>query len=205
MWGLSFVFLIIAAACGYWLRSSLRSRSGEIPCTAGGVPMLPLLVGLGGVLAMVAGSGTLIGSLHLIEAGDVAFMAYFVSLSAAAVLFIMSVAATHTNRVALVWIRLSPPNQLIVRTPEGTDTVTLEAGRVRAWVVGSGMGGPSFIQYFIGAGERTLNLVVPMTIRAARVTEGAPWLAQYTGAVVQGRVKDVHRFLEPYCASAQPR
>jgi hypothetical protein len=205
MWGLSCALLIIAAACGYWLRASLRTRGGEIPCTAGGVPMLPLLVGLGGVLAMVGVSGELIGSLHLIAAGDMAFAAFIVSVSAAAASFIMAVAAAHTNRAALVWLRLSPPNQLIVRTPQGTDTVTLEAGCVRASFVGSGVGGATFIQYFIGAGERTLNLVVPMTIRAAHVMEGAPRLAHYTGAVVQGRVKDVHRFLEPHCAKAEIR
>jgi hypothetical protein len=64
------------------------------------------------------------------------------------------------------------------------------------------MAGLTYVQYFIASGERILNLVVPFTLRAARVTEGAPWVARRTGAVVQGTVKDVHRFLEPYCASA---
>lgn len=203
MWGLSVAFLIVAVVCGHWLRTLIRSRGTEIPCTSGVLPIRPVLVGVCGLFAMAGGSGIVIAQLHLFGAGSAAFIAYLVSMSAAAILFIMAVATAHTNRVALVWISLSPPNQLIVRPPGGTDTVTLETGCVRAAVVGNGAAGPTFVQYFVAAGERTLNLVVPFTIRAARTTEGAPWLAQYTGAVVQGRIKDVHRFLEPYCANAE--
>ena len=200
MWVLSVAFVIVAAACGSWLRASIRSRGADIPCTSGAPATFPVLVSLAGALAMVGASGFIIAWLQLFGAGGLAFWAYLVSMGAAVTLFIMAVAAVHTNRVALVWLRLSLPNQLIVRTPDRIDTVTLEAGSVRASIVGNGAAGPKFVQYFVASGERTLNLVVPMTIRGARVADdGSPWLAQYTGAVVQGRVNEVHRFLEPYC------
>jgi hypothetical protein len=131
VWSLSIAFLIIATACGYWLNVSIRSRGVEIPCTAGAVPAVPVIIGVGGIFVMAGGSGALIAWLHLFGAGALAFTVYLASMSAASILFILAVATVHTNRVALVWIKLSPPNRLVVRTPDGIETVTLENGCVR--------------------------------------------------------------------------
>lgn len=69
----------------------------------------------------------------------------------------------------------------------------------RAFIVGNGVAGPKYVQYFIEVGGRTLNLVVPYCLGIGSVGDGAPWLAQYVGPVVQARVKEPHRFLGPYC------
>src|SRR5215510_6088261 len=101
MWILSGAFLVIAAACVHRLRSALRSRGDEIPCTSGGVSIVPLAIGLGGVCAMAGGSGVAIAFMDLHAGESAAFAAYLTSMGAAAVSFILAVAAWHTNRSAL--------------------------------------------------------------------------------------------------------
>jgi hypothetical protein len=198
MWGLVIAFLLIAGAGGFWLRRAIRSRGAEIPCTSGAVPIVPVLLGVVVIGAMAGGSGFLISQLHLFGAGPWAFTSWLLSMSAASIVIIVALTAAHTNRVALVWLSLHPPNELTLRTPDGTERVSLDKGCVRALIVGNGAAGPTHVQYFIEVGDRTLNLVVPFALGIG-VADDAPWLAQYVGAVVQGRIKETHRFLEPFC------
>jgi hypothetical protein len=199
MWSLSIAFILLAAVSGYWLRRATRSRAGEIPCTSGAMPVMPALLSVCVILGMASGSGLLISHFHWSGSSAIAYVAWMIPFGAASLLFVLALAAAHTNRVAMAWLSLTLPNALIIRTPAETTRVLLEKKCVRAFVVGNGMGGPTYVQYFIEVGERTLNLVVPYSLGIGSITDGAPWLAQYVGLVVQSRAREIHHFLEPFC------
>jgi hypothetical protein len=195
----------MAIALAFSLRALIRSRRDYIPCVGRQVEPLPLLLGLLGLVGVVVAnalilkaSGELGGPRHLDPA---LFIAWLAGMSAFAILLILVIATLHTNRTALVWIRMAPPSGLVVREPNGELEITLVQGCVRAFVVGSGVGGPGLVQFYIDdrARDRTLNLVLPGVLAAIRCAEEGPWLSSYVGPIAQGQARPLANYLSTYC------
>jgi hypothetical protein len=195
---LALIDAFVTICMAFWLRALLRARGDDIPCTPQSFSWRMVAIG---VVALV---GIVIANVLVLKALDSAFgrklsplifTGWLLSMSAAAILFIIAITALHTNRTAVAWIRVLPPDQLSVRVGHETATVRLAPGAVHLVGVAEGVGGLMYVQYAIRNGDRTLDLVVPFTRDAARVTDGAPTLGYVTGVIAQGGARKLHQHL----------
>lgn len=199
---LTAVDAVVVIAMAFWLRALLRSRGGDIPCTARIAS--PWIVA-SGVLALVGNVVVNVLGLKALDAAfgkhlsPVLFTAWLLTMSAGSILFIAALATLDTNRKALAWLRLAAPDELVVRGAGVSTTVKLEPASVRALLVGGGLGGAMYVQYYIRNGDRAIELVVPFTLAAGPATNGSPWLDSFSGLIAQGGARKLHRFFAPYC------
>ena len=174
---------IVAIFMVMWVRALLRARGGEIPCTRWTFSWSIVFVGVGVVVVGVVTDVLVLKALDALRSiSPLVFAAWLLALSASSILFIVALVTLHTNRKAAAWLRLLPPDTLVLRRVGDSVTLKLEPGSVRVPGIVPGMGGQMFVQYLVG--PPAIPLAVSFTRGAA--TDGAPWLERLTGLVVQG-------------------
>lgn len=206
MWLVIAVNLVLILAIYLWYRALLGSRGEYIPCTDRPAPPAVVFTSVLALLLFVA-----VDVLALKALGELGkdlspwrFTLWLGALSARGILFTIAITAWYTNARALVWIRLLPPKSLLVREPAGEVEIELSQNGIRAFIVGNGVSGPSYIQYHVldAARKRTLNLVVSYNRFGNSSVAPGPWLGSYIGPLVQGSPALLSRYFAPFCQRA---
>jgi hypothetical protein len=202
---LTAVDALLAVALAFWLRALMRARREDIPCTPHFFSWAMVGVGLLAIFGLVVANVLVLKMLDRAFGQSLSPLpstTWLLTMSGAAILFIVAMTTFDTNRRAAAWIRLLPPDTLTVRTAGESIAFKLEPGAVRALGVAEGMGGMLYVQYLVRDRDRAIELVVPFTRDARAATSGTPPLGGLSGLVVQGGARKLHRYLAPFCAAS---
>lgn len=103
---------------------------------------------------------------------------------------------------ATLEVTTDPPEAVLER--DGAVTrVPLVEGAVRAWTVGSGASGPTYLQLAVGPSEDAgFALYVAPALRHWSLSEGASWLSAYAGLSPVARGPDLLDLLAPFTVPA---
>jgi hypothetical protein len=186
---------VLAVCLGLWARTLSRARGGDVPCTARLFSGAMVAVGVAAIVALVVANVLVLSALDDAfgkKLSPVVFTAWLLAMSAAGILFIFAVNTLHTNRTAAAWLRVVPPDELILRAGGHTRTLKLGPGAVRVLGIVEVAGGLMYIQYLV----HDVELVVRFMGGAA--VDGAPRLDRPRGLVVQGAARRLHRHFAPF-------